>query len=310
MSQQGLPRVSIITATYNRSDVLRCAIETALHQTVTDWEHVIVGDHCTDDTAEVAASFGDPRIRFVNRETNFGEQSAPNNEGFALTSGRYIAYLNHDDLWFPDHLETLLAYIEATGADLVYSVPFAVDANGLTFCGTTNSELRYDPSHFLVASIWLVRRELIEELGGWRRAVDTHAVTPSQDFLTRAWQHGKNLRCCPRVTALFLPAGGRSGAYVERDSRQHEELLTAMRQPGFREQLLTLHAMQAGRQLDELQRPPGVKGRFDRAFDAVLKRLRWRPDAVRNRLARRKQGWLVDYLRDLRGMEPLQRDKR
>jgi hypothetical protein len=310
VSQQRAPRVSIITATYNRSDVLRCAIETVLHQTVADWEYVIAGDHCTDDTADVVASFGDPRIRFVNRETNFGEQSVPNNEAFALTSAPYIAYLNHDDLWFPDHLETLLAYIEATGADLVYSVPFAVDAQGLTFCGATNSELRYDPSHFLVASLWLLRRDLLEALGGWRHAVDTHAVTPSQDLLTRAWQQGKDLRCCPKVTALFLPAGGRAQAYSQRDSRQHEALLAAMKQPGMREEMLTRHAMQASRQLDELRRTPGVRGRLDRAFDAAIKALRWRPDAVRNRLARRKPGWVVDQLREMHGMKSLEREKK
>ena len=91
-------KVSIITATYNRSEVLKWAIRSVLAQTFCDWELIVVGDACTDDTEQVVASFTDPRIRFVNRSTSFGEQSGPNNDGFFLANGRLIAYLNHDDL--------------------------------------------------------------------------------------------------------------------------------------------------------------------------------------------------------------------
>lgn len=304
-----MPLVSIITATYNRSDVLRCAIESVRAQTFTDWELIVIGDACTDDTADVMASFADPRIRFVNCETNFGEQSGPNNDGFRLAAGRLIAYLNHDDLWFPDHLESLTQFIEKTGADLVYALPFEIDQHGLPYCGITNSALRYDPSHFIVASLWLVRRELVEELGGWRSARDTHAVSPSQDFLTRAWQRTKDLRCHPRVTALFLAAGGRPESYKRRDSRQHEELLGQLADPQFRERLITSCAMRSAHDIRDLQaRLAGLRSRLDRVFDRVLVSLRLRPDAVRNWLARRPKGWFVDYLQQYGGAKPLNRD--
>jgi glycosyltransferase involved in cell wall biosynthesis len=73
-----------------------------LWQTLADWELIVVGDRCTDDTEVVVRGFPDPRIRFVNLERNFGEQSVPNNEGVRLAQGRFIAYLNHDDLWLPE----------------------------------------------------------------------------------------------------------------------------------------------------------------------------------------------------------------
>lgn len=310
LSQDRPPRVSIITATYNRSDVLRCAIECVLHQTVDDWEYIIIGDACTDDTAEVVASFADPRIRFVNRAENFGEQSAPSNEAFALTSGKYIAYLNHDDLWFPDHLETLLSYIEETGAGLVYALPLAIDRNGLSFLGRTNAELRYGPTHFVVASLWLVRRELIEELGGWRPAIMIDAISPSQDLLTRAWQRGKDLRCCPKVTALFLPSGGRPSSHNERDNAQHVSLLARLTEPGFREELLTANVIQASLTIEGLNADlAGKRERFNARVDSLLTKLHIRPDALRNRLARRPRGYWVDYIRSVRGLPPLRRDK-
>ena len=60
------PVVSVVTATYNRSNVLRFAVESVRRQTLSDWEMWVVGDACTDDTADMIREIGDPRIRFVN----------------------------------------------------------------------------------------------------------------------------------------------------------------------------------------------------------------------------------------------------
>src|SRR5437879_999756 len=100
------PTVTIVTATYNRSEVLKHAIRSVLGSTLSDWELLVVGDGCTDDTELCVTSFGDPRIRFVNLPKNTGGQSAPNNLGMELARGRYIAFLNHDDLILNHHLET------------------------------------------------------------------------------------------------------------------------------------------------------------------------------------------------------------
>src|SRR5262245_41215209 len=113
-----MPAISVVTATFNRSHVLRLAIESVRRQTVSDWELIVVGDACTDDTAAVVAGFGDERIRFVNLARNHGEQSVPNNAGTELANGRYLAYLNHDDLWFSDHLETLRTALDSSGAEM------------------------------------------------------------------------------------------------------------------------------------------------------------------------------------------------
>jgi glycosyltransferase involved in cell wall biosynthesis len=72
------------------------------------------GDACTDDSAELVASYRDPRLHWFNLPTNSGYQSAPHNEGLRRARGRYVAYLNHDDLWLPNHLERLVAALGPT----------------------------------------------------------------------------------------------------------------------------------------------------------------------------------------------------
>ena len=109
------PLVSVILSTYNWSSVLRLAIETVLWQTMRrDFELLVVGDGCTDDSAEVVQSFGDARIRWHNLASNSGSQSGPDNAGLAMARGRYVAYLGHDDVWYPTHLATL---VESTAKD-------------------------------------------------------------------------------------------------------------------------------------------------------------------------------------------------
>src|SRR5690606_24951720 len=95
------PLVSVVMATYNRSNIIVYAIESLRANTLQDWELIVVGDCCTDDTETVVSAFGDQRIRFINLPENCGEQSGPNNFGVGLARGKYLAFLNHDDMWFP-----------------------------------------------------------------------------------------------------------------------------------------------------------------------------------------------------------------
>src|SRR4029077_16679146 len=103
--------------TYNRSRVLRHAVASVLGQSFADFELLVVGDGCTDDSAAVVAGFADPRLRWINLPANSGHQSAPNNEGLRQAKGELIAYLGHDDLWLPHHLQVMVAAID-DGADM------------------------------------------------------------------------------------------------------------------------------------------------------------------------------------------------
>ena len=109
------PAVSVVLSTYNRSNILPFAIESVLGQTRDDWELLVVGDNCTDDSEEIVARFDDGRIRFINLRERVGDQSGPNNEGVHQARAPFVAFLNHDDLWFPDHLERMLADVRRRG---------------------------------------------------------------------------------------------------------------------------------------------------------------------------------------------------
>lgn len=98
---------SVITPTYNRARLLPRTIKAVLDQTCGDFEFIIVDDGSTDDTEEVVRSFRDPRIVYKKMPENKGVNAA-RNAGLDLASGRYINFLDSDDVLLPDALETFL----------------------------------------------------------------------------------------------------------------------------------------------------------------------------------------------------------
>ncbi len=256
MLSRATPRISVVTATYNRSNVLVHSIQSLRGSTLSDWELLVVGDACTDDTADVVAGFDDPRITFVNLEENCGDQSGPNNVGAKLARSPYLAFLNHDDMYFPEHLERGIAHLEATGADLVFSgvavaeprtaEKFARDDLRFTLTGvSTDSD--YHPYIFAPASGWVLRRKLMEELGGWRPARDLY-IESSQDFLFRAWRAGKQILALPAITVLAVQSGKRKDSYRHRECHENARYAERMaKDPGFREVVLTSAALESAR---------------------------------------------------------------
>ena len=106
------PRVTVGIPTWNRSALLREALDSVLAQTLRDIEVFVFDDGSTDDTAEVMASYDDPRVRYVRNERNLGH---PDNVTQILTAGTapYVAMLFDDDVMFPDHLERTVAMLDA-----------------------------------------------------------------------------------------------------------------------------------------------------------------------------------------------------
>ena len=229
------PRVSVITATYNWSNVLRYSIQSVLDQSFQDFEMLIVGDGCTDDSAEVVASFNDSRLRWLNLPRNSGSQSEPNNMGLEHARGRYIAYLGHDDIWYPTHLELLAKTLDETGADLAHSLT--------VYLGTPDSGVRvlmgvpatcdYDQYVWAPPSSWMHTRAIAQDVGGWQDYRTTE-LPPDQDFLTRVWAGGKRVVNVRELTVFKFPSTWRRNSYVDKPCHEQADYLRRIRaKPDF-----------------------------------------------------------------------------
>ena len=304
------PLVSVVTATYNRSSVLRAAIIALRRQTLADWEQIVVGDACSDDSEQVVASFADPRLRYVNLEKNVGEQSGPNNEGTRLARGRYIAFLNHDDLWLPDHLETLVQAIESRQADLVYARGISILPDGSRrLLGAAPGGI-YKPVADVHASLWLCRHELFTEVGPWRHSRDCWAV-PSQDWLLRAWRLGKRIVASDRITVVAIHAARYRDCFRQERSPVHEKLLNRLEnEPGFRENELSAAAIDALEKEKSLRVLPHLAGLVRALFYRLLLGLGIPPILAKYRLSSWRRGAYLDRIRRFRGLDVKKRGKK
>lgn len=303
----GTPTVSVVVATYNRANVLRFSIEAAMRSSASDWEMIVVGDACTDHTADVVASFDDPRISFVNLPVNAGEQSIPNNEGVRRARGRYVAFLNHDDLWTSDHLQVAIEAIEREAADLVSTLTISIGAAGEPSLSGSCAPDGFAPYAFVPASSWLVRRECLDAVGPWRRAQNLYMV-PSQEWLQRARRLGQKLVSVRRATVLGIASGVRPNSYLTDQSDEQAYWAHRLRDESrlFEELLTEIAASQT----DECGRP-AVWPLLRRAARKVVVKASFavggHPMAVRNAVLHWRRGGLLNSLRRTRGLPPLAR---
>src|SRR3954468_2753649 len=117
------PRVSVLMPTFDQAAFLPRAVVSLLAQSFTDWELIVIDDGTPSPTAtwEALAPLMDDRMRYERHEVNVGVGSA-SNASLELASAPLVAYLPSDDVWFPDHLESLVACLSAhPEAALAYS---------------------------------------------------------------------------------------------------------------------------------------------------------------------------------------------
>jgi len=114
------PKVTVLTPTYNRPDYLPEAVRSVVNQRFTDWEMLVINDGGVD-VADIVAEVGDERVTYLNRPQNRGK-AACLNLGLERARGEYIAYLDDDDIWYPNHLGTLADVLDANpGIGAAYS---------------------------------------------------------------------------------------------------------------------------------------------------------------------------------------------
>jgi len=290
------PRISVIIPTYNRSAVLRHAIASVLAQSFGDFELLVVGDCCTDDSAAVVAGFGDPRIRWLNLAVNSGHQSGPNNEGLRLARGELIAYLGHDDLWLPHHLQALTAAIDG-GADIVAGLTEIVGSEGSRF-DIAPQQLIYSPGIWLPPAALMHRRALVERIGGWRDYRELR-IDPEADLIERAIAAGSKLVIMPRLTAVKFPAAWRKNIYRRADDSEQAAWLARITSDPKTEGHEMIRLIYAGKQGQMLRQRSYRQLWLDLA-QGTLSMIRTRLRMLRNYLA--GPGARIDAARRYKGL--------
>lgn len=129
-----MTKVSIITPSYNCSEYISKTIESVLAQTLIDWELIIVDDCSCDNSVDIIKSYLaiDSRIKLIQLHENSGAAVA-RNRAIEAAKGRYIAFLDSDDVWLSNKLSKQLNFMEINNYSFVFSAYEKIDDSGKVF---------------------------------------------------------------------------------------------------------------------------------------------------------------------------------
>jgi glycosyltransferase involved in cell wall biosynthesis len=164
--------VSIVIPTYNHAHFLARSLRSVLDQTYPRWEAIVIDNHSKDNTDEVVEGFADERIRLLKIHNN-GVIAASRNLGIREAAGKWVAFLDSDDFWFPRKLEVVMAAVSQDDVDVLCHNEMLVDtrtgARKLLRYGPYRNNFyrdlllqgnRFSPSATTVRREFLVRHEL------------------------------------------------------------------------------------------------------------------------------------------------------
>lgn len=193
---------------------------------MTDFELLVVGDGCTDNSAQVVVEFNDPRLRWHNLDQNYGSQWVANNYANETATADWIAYLGHDDIWYPTHLEAILRTARECEADVVTSVmalygPPESGVRGIAGVFPTGS---YGPHDFVPPSAFAHRRSLYENGIKWQ---DPALIAVPMDalFMSQAVTGGRRCASTGELTCFKFNAAWRRDSYKIKPVFEQQRLL-------------------------------------------------------------------------------------
>jgi hypothetical protein len=203
------PEISVVIPTRDRAPLLQRAILCAFDQQDVALELIAVDDGSSDGTQGLLRSIRDPRLRTLRLSPAAGVARA-RNEGVALARGRWIAFLDDDDLWAPHKLRAQLDVAKAARADFVYASGFIVDEHlavlrllpAPTVDGLFSEILRWNVIGG--PSTMLIRRDILERAGGFDERL---SVLADWDLWARLASSNRPA-ACPEPLVAFVRHSG------------------------------------------------------------------------------------------------------
>lgn len=246
LSQDPNPLITVYTPTYNRGEILvERAVQTVLQQTYKNIEYIIIGDHCTDNTEELVKKVGDPRIRFYNiphRSYRYPPTAENHwlagpviaaNQALSMVTGQWIARLDDDDTWTPDHLELSLKFAQDHNFEFVSSLYEEVRNNNKTIVQGIGIRDPYftrkktAPKHNnpLIGgtSSWFYRsylKSIQYNLNCWKKSWNR---VNDMDMIVRLHQAGVRIGFLDKVTMYMIPRPGESTVGLEAYTTNQQE---------------------------------------------------------------------------------------
>ncbi|MCT4587344.1 MAG: glycosyltransferase family 2 protein [Carboxylicivirga sp.] len=167
-----MPFFSVIIPMYNSEQYIGNTLQSVLNQEYDDFEVIVIDDGSTDNGSKVVESFNDKRIKLVSK-VNGGVSSA-RNRGIKEANGRYIAFLDSDDIWYPNHLKAAYYFFKVNAEVKWYSSSFIRSSANKPITIQTKMPVSYHIENFIkkaYAFIWtscvIIERHLANSVGGF-----------------------------------------------------------------------------------------------------------------------------------------------
>lgn len=178
-----MPIISVILPVYNGEKTIIATIKSVLSQSFSDIELIAIDDGSQDSTLELIKNISDPRLK-VFSYANAG-QAVSRNRGLSLASGKYVSFIDADDLWTPDKLEQQLQALQNNSqAALAYSWTDYIDEEGNFLLSGNRINIQGNVYEKLLVTNFLengsnplIHKYVLDEVGGFNAA-----LTPAEDW--------------------------------------------------------------------------------------------------------------------------------
>jgi glycosyltransferase involved in cell wall biosynthesis len=205
---QAGPLVSVVIPTFDRPELCVRAVRSALAQDWVTLEVIVVGDACPRFAAVMAALGDELRVRGINLPRNHGPGGAvPRNVGILAAAGQWIAYLDDDNTWDPDHVSTVMAAVRDAGASWGFSSMRVPDGTDLGFSEPAPG--RIDTSCVVHA------KRLFDAYGPWRSLQETGEYAHDWELFSRWVANGEPWAATGNPTLRYNTETSRQAAFLQ-----------------------------------------------------------------------------------------------